>query len=111
MIILSTVFGLSRTNEPANTKKPRVAVVGGGVGGTTAAFFLREELGEDVDITLYEQAKIGGRTATVEIGGRFYEAGKLIGWVDKIRTSNVSAKQSTVQFFGGRLNNRHLLKG
>ena len=35
--------------------KTRVAVIGGGIGGTTAALFLREELGDDVNILIYEK--------------------------------------------------------
>ncbi|CAM9836726.1 unnamed protein product [Sphacelaria rigidula] len=43
--------------------KPRVAVVGAGIGGSSAAFFLRESVGEDVDIVVFDKAeKPGGRT-------------------------------------------------
>ena len=52
-----------------------MAVIGGGIGGSTAAYFLREELGDDADILLYEKDRIGGRVATVKMGDRFYESG------------------------------------
>ena len=73
MILLATLVALIQTSEAAS--KPRIAVIGGGVGGTTASLFLREELGDDVEITLYEDNRIGGRLDTVEMGGRVYEAG------------------------------------
>ena len=64
--------------EEENQWKPlyRVAVIGGGIGGTTAALFLREEFLDEVEIDLYEKDKIGGRLAIAEIGGRFYESGE-----------------------------------
>ena len=72
-VFLLCCFGLSRTSERA--EKPRVAVIGGGIGGSTAAYFIREQLGDDVDIFLYEKDRIGGRVATVKMGDRFYESG------------------------------------
>lgn len=43
----------------------KVAVIGGGIGGTSCAYFLKELMGENVVITLYEKRdRLGGRTAS-----------------------------------------------
>lgn len=73
VVFLLCCVGSSRTSE--RSEKARVAVIGGGIGGSTAAYFLREELGDDAEILLYEKDRIGGRVATVKVGDRFYESG------------------------------------
>ncbi|PSN33871.1 Prenylcysteine oxidase, partial [Blattella germanica] len=51
-------------------------VVGGGIGGTSACYFLNELFGKDgADIDLYESKKIGGRLSMLKIDGRYYETG------------------------------------
>ena len=58
---------------------PKVAIIGGGIGGTSTGFFLRQLFGPDkVDIDIYEARKIGGRLATVDVAGRYYETGGSI---------------------------------
>jgi hypothetical protein len=52
------------------------AVVGGGIGGTSACYFLRELFGPNgAQIDLYEPNKIGGRLSVIEVNGRDYEVG------------------------------------
>ncbi|RRO14799.1 protoporphyrinogen oxidase [Saccharopolyspora rhizosphaerae] len=54
----------------------RVAVVGGGVSGLTAAHRLRRELGADAEIVLVEQtSRLGGKLRTVELAGRPFDLG------------------------------------
>ncbi|XP_064353969.1 prenylcysteine oxidase 1 isoform X2 [Dromaius novaehollandiae] len=53
----------------------KIAVVGGGIGGTAAAYFLRRQFGRAARIDLFERAAVGGRLATVRVEGRDYEAG------------------------------------
>ena len=54
---------------------PRVAIVGGGVGGASAAFFLKE-LVPDAEITVFESAPfVGGRVQTIRMGERDIETG------------------------------------
>ena len=83
VIFVVVVYNLDATrtenaeeNKSNSKRRFRVAVIGGGIGGTTAALFLREEFGDEVDIDLYEKDRIGGRLATIEMGGRFYESGE-----------------------------------
>ncbi|XP_060072471.1 prenylcysteine oxidase-like [Ylistrum balloti] len=60
------------------TRPPHIAIVGGGIGGTSTAYFMRELFGNEAVIDLYEKNAIGGRLATVNINGREYEAGGSI---------------------------------
>jgi predicted NAD/FAD-dependent oxidoreductase len=52
------------------------AVVGGGIGGTSASYFLRELFGPNgVHIDLFEPYRIGGRLSVIAVNGRDYEVG------------------------------------
>ncbi|KAL0182245.1 hypothetical protein M9458_021620, partial [Cirrhinus mrigala] len=53
-------------------------IIGGGIGGTAAAFFLRQEFGPVVKIEVFEAGTVGGRLATENIGGNEYETGGSI---------------------------------
>lgn len=54
-----------------------IAIIGGGIGGTSCAYFLKEIFKKSVNIDIYEGNKVGGRLATVfmeddseyEVGG------------------------------------------
>ncbi len=54
------------------------AIIGGGIGGTAAAFFLRQEFGPAVKIEVFEAGIVGGRLATENLGGYEYETGGSI---------------------------------
>lgn len=54
------------------------AIIGSGIGGTAAAFFLRQEFGPAVKIEVFEAGTVGGRLATEDIGGYEYETGGSI---------------------------------
>ena len=55
---------------------PRVAVVGGGIAGLSAAHRLRTELGPDAEIVLLEQTgRLGGKLRTVQLAGTAYDLG------------------------------------
>ncbi|KAJ6653130.1 hypothetical protein lerEdw1_010092 [Lerista edwardsae] len=56
----------------------RIGVIGAGIGGTAAAYFLREKFGRDVLIDVIERGEVGGRLATLNLEGRDYEAGGSI---------------------------------
>ncbi len=56
-----------------------VAIVGGGIAGCSAASFLRRALGDEATISVYERAGlVGGRLATLNVGGVDVEAGGTI---------------------------------
>lgn len=64
-------------------KTPRVAIVGAGIGGTAAAYFLNERLNCEIHIFNDHRSTVGGRVSTIDIGGRNYESGGAV-----IHTSN-----------------------
>ncbi|KAG9335731.1 hypothetical protein JZ751_004267 [Albula glossodonta] len=69
----------SLASAPELKEQPkRIAVVGAGIGGTAAAYFLRQEFGVEVKIDLFESGTVGGRLATEQIGGAEYETGGAI---------------------------------
>lgn len=53
----------------------KIAVVGAGIGGTAAAYYLRQEFGAAVKIDVFEPGAVGGRLATVKLGDYEYEMG------------------------------------
>ncbi|XP_029371882.1 prenylcysteine oxidase 1 [Echeneis naucrates] len=66
--------GLSSASELQHQPK-KIAVVGAGIGGTAAAYYLRQEFGAGVKIDVFESDTVGGRLATVKIGDHEYETG------------------------------------
>ncbi|XP_030407802.1 prenylcysteine oxidase 1 [Gopherus evgoodei] len=56
----------------------KIAVIGAGIGGTSAAYFLRQTFGKDVQIDVFEKGTVGGRLATINVEGKDYEAGGSI---------------------------------
>ncbi|XP_062334453.1 prenylcysteine oxidase 1 isoform X1 [Osmerus eperlanus] len=75
-------LGLCQTGRRSLASAPelkeppkRIAVVGAGIGGTAAVYFLREEFGAGVKIDVFEPGTIGGRLATEKIGDNEYETG------------------------------------
>ena len=83
--------------QHCTAKKRKFAVIGGGnlirsdqsdnsvflistlgIGGSSVAYFLRQEF-PNAEISTFESSlHLGGRLATVEVGGRFYETGGSI---------------------------------
>ncbi|KAF3702102.1 Prenylcysteine oxidase [Channa argus] len=56
----------------------KIAVVGAGIGGTAAAYYLRQEFGTGVKIDVFEPGIVGGRLATVKIADHEYEMGGTV---------------------------------
>lgn len=54
------------------------AIIGAGIGGTTCAYFLNENFKGQADVTLFEMGPVGGRLATVTMGGVAFEAGGAV---------------------------------
>jgi hypothetical protein len=64
-----------QSSEQQAASLGRVAVVGGGVAGLTAAFRLRQA---GVDVTVYEAGQVGGSVRSYLEEGFFWEAGASI---------------------------------
>ena len=64
--------------EPPLRRRLRVAVIGGGIGGTALAHWLRELYGDDLDLTVICDGPIGGRCQSVRVGDKEYEGGAAI---------------------------------
>jgi oxygen-dependent protoporphyrinogen oxidase len=60
----------SRSHHESDTFRPQVAVVGGGIAGLAAAWFLRQGLGDAVRVTVLEGSEtLGGKLSLGEIAG------------------------------------------
>lgn len=57
------IYGKHVTFAKEHVERPNVAIVGAGIGGSAASHFLRELLGDEAGIVVFERAaKAGGRT-------------------------------------------------
>ena len=72
------IVNLEHISWPRCRCSSHEAVVGAGIGGTAAAFYLREEFGAGVKIDVFESGDVGGPLATVRIGDHEYETGGLM---------------------------------
>ncbi|KAF0031412.1 hypothetical protein F2P81_015967 [Scophthalmus maximus] len=69
----------SLASAPELQEQPKkIAVVGAGIGGTAAAYYLRQEFGAGVKIDVFESGTVCGRLATVKVGDHEYETGGLL---------------------------------
>ncbi|RJQ82248.1 protoporphyrinogen oxidase [Pseudonocardiaceae bacterium YIM PH 21723] len=60
----------------SSTAAPRIAIIGGGVSGLTAAYRLRGLLGPGAQLTVFEQAdRLGGKLDTAELAGQPFDLG------------------------------------
>ena len=58
------------------TKKPKIAIIGGGIAGLAAAYHLQKH---NLDSTLYERmAEVGGRFSTLKVEGIYINRGALM---------------------------------
>ncbi|XP_076020113.1 prenylcysteine oxidase 1 [Genypterus blacodes] len=89
----------------------RIAVVGGGIGGAAASYYLRQEFGAAVKIDVFEPGTIGGRLATVKMGDYEYETGGCVihplnlhmkHFVDRLGLSQRKDVPSKVAIFDGK---------
>lgn len=70
----------SRPLSQQNSKDGlKVAVIGSGIGGSSAAYFTRELLGANARIDVFEKdTKVGGRMAVVKVDGDAIESGASV---------------------------------
>ncbi|XP_015242755.1 PREDICTED: prenylcysteine oxidase 1 [Cyprinodon variegatus] len=89
----------------------KIAVIGAGIGGTAAAFYLREEFGPLVKIDVFEPGTVGGRLATVKMGDYEYETGGAVihplnlhmkQFVDKLGIPQRKGLPSKMAIFDGK---------
>ncbi|KAF6321554.1 prenylcysteine oxidase 1 [Rhinolophus ferrumequinum] len=100
--LLLCSWGCLGSAEP-RAPPDKIAIIGAGIGGTSAAYYLRQKFGKDVKIDLFERGEVGGRLATMTLQGQEYEAGGSV-----IHPLNLHMKRfvkdlglSTVQSSGG----------
>ncbi|XP_005285278.1 prenylcysteine oxidase 1 isoform X1 [Chrysemys picta bellii] len=84
----------------------KIAVIGAGIGGTSAAYFLRQKFGKEVQIDVFERGMVGGRLATINVEGKDYEAGGSI-----IHPLNLHMKHFVKELGLSVPENRHGLLG
>lgn len=61
------------------SSKPSIAIIGAGIGGSSASHFVRELFGQQATIDVFEASdRIGGRLDTTEITGKRFESGGSI---------------------------------
>lgn len=65
-------------HRPVVKQPPKIAIIGGGIGGGSAAHFLSDLVSEKIQIDLYEAKELGGRIATTVIDGRIFEVGGTV---------------------------------
>ncbi|XP_072835265.2 prenylcysteine oxidase 1 [Pogona vitticeps] len=72
--------GVLSSSASQGLRRPpaKIGVIGAGIGGTSAAYFLRQKFGRDVQIDVFEKGEVGGRLATLNVEGKYYEAGGTI---------------------------------
>ncbi|KAI6661009.1 Prenylcysteine oxidase 1 precursor [Oopsacas minuta] len=76
IVLLSIVLLLVGSGHQLVTnRRPRIAILGAGMGGTGAAYFLHERLAADIHVFKQKGESIGGRAHVMEVDGREYEAG------------------------------------
>lgn len=79
LLVYGTVLSCHFCECLEATEVPKIAVIGGGIGGTATSYFLTQLFGAGkVNIDIYEARQIGGRLATVDVAGRSYETGGSI---------------------------------
>ncbi|MGE5590768.1 MAG: FAD-dependent oxidoreductase [Bacillota bacterium] len=85
----------------------RIGIVGSGMAGSAAAHFLRRELGDRVEIVVFErERRVGGRIREAEVGGRMVAVGASIAhsanryFVEFARTLALHADPTPIRTLG-----------
>nr|XP_020643105.1 prenylcysteine oxidase-like [Pogona vitticeps] len=75
LLLFTLCRGSSSASQELRRPPAKIGVIGAGIGGTSAAYFLRQKFGRDVQIDVFEKGEVGGRLATLNVEGKYYEAG------------------------------------
>ncbi|XP_043925148.1 prenylcysteine oxidase-like [Protopterus annectens] len=75
--VIYRVLGEPSSTASAAEEQPpsKIAVIGAGISGSAAAYYLRQQFGLDVQIDIYEKSAVGGRLATITVNNQQYESG------------------------------------
>eukprot|EP00897_Mesotaenium_endlicherianum_P000061 jgi/Mesen1/10055/ME000730S09350 len=105
---LSALLLLSAVHTSAES----ICIIGSGVGGSSAAHFIRNLSGNAHDIHVFEaHDSVGGRTAVVELSGDFFEAGAsiihsknlhLVNFADLLGLEKVKAPDTEAGIWNGK---------
>ncbi|XP_077979266.1 prenylcysteine oxidase 1-like [Glandiceps talaboti] len=76
--IFSRFICHAREAEQQADPPVRIGILGGGIGGSSCSYFLRNLFGERAELDVYDPGDIGGRLSTVNIGGHIYESGATV---------------------------------
>ncbi|GFT91822.1 prenylcysteine oxidase 1 [Nephila pilipes] len=75
LYLLVCCFCYAFHNVVGSNRIPKIGIVGGGIGGTSCAYFLKELFEGKCNITLFERDIVGGRLQVHNMGGQYYETG------------------------------------
>jgi len=75
LVIVLYLIHVITCNGSKEANQPRIAIIGAGIGGTSAAYFLSKTEGLGPIIDVYSKDPVGGRLATINVAGREYETG------------------------------------
>ncbi|XP_050410806.1 prenylcysteine oxidase 1 [Patella vulgata] len=78
ILLIFSMAGPSIQDEEDDQEATRIGIIGGGISGTSTAYYLRKLFGDGVKIDLFESERVGGRLANINIDGVEYEAGGSI---------------------------------
>ncbi|KAJ7305293.1 hypothetical protein JRQ81_011210 [Phrynocephalus forsythii] len=78
VLLVLLCWGSPSASQELRRPPSKIGVIGAGIGGTSAAYFLRQKFGRDVQIDVFEKGDVGGRLATLNVEGKHYEAGGAI---------------------------------
>ncbi|ODV70512.1 hypothetical protein HYPBUDRAFT_151805 [Hyphopichia burtonii NRRL Y-1933] len=86
-------------------KRERIAIIGAGAGGSSAAYYLQRFSPGKYDITIFEKSdSVGGRSTTVDVKGHKVELGaSVFVKANKILTNAVETFNLSTQKFGEKV--------
>ncbi|XP_052229609.1 prenylcysteine oxidase 1-like [Dreissena polymorpha] len=78
IFLITLLISFLINSSCSDDEVPRVGIIGAGIGGTSAAFFLQQLFGGKVKIDIFEKQHVGGRLAAVKVGEEEFNAGGTI---------------------------------
>ena len=75
LLVVVVLLLVGSGHQLVGSRRPRIAILGAGLGGTGAAYFLHERLAADIHVFKQKDEAVGGRAYVIQVDGRDYEAG------------------------------------